>query len=68
MEIKEKKERNRKINLQQKKEDKLIKLPYTKTEVCIPRIASILGTCNESTFLNDDFFCKIKIKPFYYEI
>ena len=51
------KERNRKINLQ-KKEDKLIKLPYAKTEVCRPRIASILSTCNECTFLNDDFFAK----------
>ena len=31
-----------------------VRLPYGKTEVCRPRIASILGTCNESTFLNDE--------------
>ncbi len=30
-----------------------VRLPYAKTEVSRQRIASFLGTCNESTFLND---------------
>ena len=30
-----------------------VRLPYAKTEVSRQRIASFMGTCNESTFLND---------------